>query len=256
MEHPIYALLPLVNSSAAASDFVIRATSAPDLFSFAFLLHHPSLRTHITSSDASLLRIFASGTWADYKKLSAPVQLSEAQTTKLKQLTLVTLAGKSHKLSYATLYSVLDLVDARELASLVVSCVYSNLLSAALDTRAQVVNISAVRAGRDVVGREEILQLKSVVDTWSIRCATTIAELASESRKVREASIKESADVREYNRVVEMINAQLMPRSKHNNDSNSGSNGNNNVAEEGSDAMEIDDGASPMSDSSINKKRK
>ncbi|KAK7207570.1 hypothetical protein BZA70DRAFT_18622 [Myxozyma melibiosi] len=261
--HPLYALLPLVNSPAAAADFVVRATSAPDLFSFAYLVHHPSLTQHLPPPASSLLRIFASGTWADYKALTDAPSLSDAQATKLKQLTLVSMASAAHKIPYATLYSSLDLADSRALASLVVSCVYSNLLSATLDTRAQIVSVSAVRAGRDVVDKRGVEQLKTVIDTWSERCRATIEELALEARKAREASIKQSKDVREYNRVVDQINAQIQSQSGRTGKGGSGhghghgqQNWNGNGSEEvDGEPMDLD-ATSPLSDSSLNKKRK
>ncbi|KAK9368043.1 hypothetical protein V1509DRAFT_624086 [Lipomyces kononenkoae] len=253
-QHPIYALLPLVNSPAAAADFVTRATSAPDLFTFAYLLHSPALTQHLQAGDQTkqyidLLRLFASGTWQDYiSSQSSLPSLTDAQATKLKQLSLISLASKSHTLPYSTLLSELSLPDMRSLATLVVSCIYANLISATLDTREELVHVSAVIAGRDVVDKADISRLKGVIDTWAGRCAETIEDLNNEARKVREKAVQESKEVKEYNRTVEMVNKQLMtPGGKDSGKDSSGCEGEN---------MDIDE-TSPMSDSSgSTKKRK
>ncbi|KAK9237077.1 hypothetical protein V1525DRAFT_404904 [Lipomyces kononenkoae] len=252
-QHPIYALLPLVNSPAAAADFVTRATSAPDLFTFAHLLHSPALTQHLQAGDQTkkyidLLRLFASGTWQDYisNQSSLPC-LTDAQATKLKQLSLISLASKSHTLPYSTLLSELSLPDMRSLATLVVSCIYANLISATLDTQEELVHVSAVIAGRDVVDKADISRLKSVIDTWASRCAETIEDLNNEARKVREKAVQESKEVKEYNRIVEMINKQLMtPGGKDSGKDSPGGEG---------EAMDIDE-TSPMSDSSSSTKKR
>ncbi|KAK9373497.1 uncharacterized protein V1513DRAFT_448893 [Lipomyces chichibuensis] len=255
-QHPIYALLSLVNSPAAAVDFVTRATSAPDLFTFAYLLHSPALTQHLREGDQTkkyieLLRLFASGTWQDYiANQSSMPALTDAQTIKLKQLSLISLASESHTLPYSTLLSELSLPDMRALASLVVSCIYANLISATLDTREELVHVSAVIAGRDVVDKPDISRLKSVIDTWASRCAETIEDLNNEARKVREKAVQESKDIKEYNRTVEMVNKQLMAPSGKDSGKDTPS------AEDGAgEAMDIDE-TSPMSDSSISTKKR
>ncbi|KAK9247802.1 hypothetical protein V1506DRAFT_530710 [Lipomyces tetrasporus] len=254
-QHPIYALLSVVNSPSAAADLVTRATSSPDLFTFAYLLRSPALIQHLqagvqTKKYVDLLRLFASGTWQDYtaNQSSLPA-LTEAQTTKLKQLSLISLASKSHTLPYSTLLSELSLPDVRALAALVVSCIYANLISATLDTREELVHVSAVTAGRDVVDKSDMSRLKGVIDTWASRCAETIDDLNNQARKVREKAIRESKEVKEYNRTVEMINKQLMaPGAKDAAKDTPG-------VDDASEAMDIDE-TSPMSDSSIGTKKR
>jgi len=57
-----------------------------------------------------LLRLFAYGTFQDYKRASSSLpSLSEFETTKLKQLTIVSLAAQSKTLHYATLMKELEM---------------------------------------------------------------------------------------------------------------------------------------------------
>ncbi|KAK9477649.1 hypothetical protein V1514DRAFT_333481 [Lipomyces japonicus] len=268
-QQSIHALVPLVNSASAAVDIVTRATTAPDVFSFGFLFLHPALTHHLRSTADSarhheLLRIFAAGTWQDYVDLIGRdddddddhedqlPRLTDAQEKKLKQLTLVTLAGKSHALAYDELLAALHLPDLTALAGLVVSCVYANLLTATLDTRHQVVRVTRVNAGRDVVDNQAVSRLQQVITTWAGACASTIDDLNSQVRIVREKVVRQASDVREYNRQVEAINKQILApvvKAKAKDKTEAKEDGLRN-----NDLMEVDEG--PVSESSFRKKRK
>jgi COP9 signalosome complex subunit 7 len=68
---PFIILAKSANSPRAAADLVTQATSAPNTYVFAELLQTPAIRALQTSEEyskyATLLEIFAWGTWADYK---------------------------------------------------------------------------------------------------------------------------------------------------------------------------------------------
>lgn len=62
-----------------------------------------------SASILELLRIFAFGTWADYKARAAELpELSEAQAIKLKKLTVVARAAESKLLMYDVLMRELE----------------------------------------------------------------------------------------------------------------------------------------------------
>ena len=68
---PFLALSKTATSARAAADLVTKATSAPNTYVFAELLHTPSVSALRDSPEYAsyykLLEIFAWGTWADYK---------------------------------------------------------------------------------------------------------------------------------------------------------------------------------------------
>jgi hypothetical protein len=68
---PFLALSKSANSPRAAADLVTKATSAPNTYVFAELLHTPNISALQDSAEFSsyykLLEIFAWGTWADYQ---------------------------------------------------------------------------------------------------------------------------------------------------------------------------------------------
>jgi COP9 signalosome complex subunit 7 len=65
------ALSKSANSPRAAADLVTQATSHPQTYVFAELLHTPNIQALKTSPEYAnyhnLLEIFAWGTWADYQ---------------------------------------------------------------------------------------------------------------------------------------------------------------------------------------------
>jgi COP9 signalosome complex subunit 7 len=65
------ALSKSANSPRAAADLVTQATSHPQTYVFAELLHTPNIQALQTSPEYAsyhkLLEIFAWGTWADYQ---------------------------------------------------------------------------------------------------------------------------------------------------------------------------------------------
>ena len=65
---------------------------------------------------------------------------------KLKQLSLVSLAESTRTLPYSQLLSELDIATADDLEELVVSCIYCELIVAALDQKRQQVEVQ-VRQG-------------------------------------------------------------------------------------------------------------
>ena len=90
--------------------------------------HAPSLE---------LLKLFAYGTWSEYKAREAELPpLSQPQVLKLKKLSAVTFAAQSKTLSYTLLMRELQLASVRELEDLLIDCMYTGLISGRLDQQA------------------------------------------------------------------------------------------------------------------------
>lgn len=68
---PFLALSKSATSARAAADLITKATSAPNTYVFAELLHTPNVAALRDSSDFAsyykLLEVFAWGTWTDYQ---------------------------------------------------------------------------------------------------------------------------------------------------------------------------------------------
>ncbi|RGP72095.1 hypothetical protein FSPOR_2940 [Fusarium sporotrichioides] len=184
---PFLALSKTATSPRAAADLVIRATSAPNTFLFSELLQTPAIQNLADSEFAShltLLKTFAYGTYSSYKSTSGLPELVEAQATKLRQLSLLSLARDRQNLSYTALQGSLDLSGPREVENLVISAVYAGLLHATLDAARATVQVSSVAPLRDLAPGA-IPDMTAALKTWSDRCATTLSGVELQIREIR-----------------------------------------------------------------------
>ncbi|GAA5976108.1 hypothetical protein JCM21900_006779 [Sporobolomyces salmonicolor] len=149
-----YTLLAKSARGAGAANLVRQAVAAPGVYVFSELLELPSiddLANHEQhAAHYRLLELFAYGTWADYtaKRESFPA-LKPEEETKLKHLTVLSLASECRVIPYATLLSTLDLPSVPALEDLLIEAIYANILTGRLDqkeSRLQVVS----SLGRDV----------------------------------------------------------------------------------------------------------
>ncbi len=112
-----------------------------------------------------MLKIFAYGTYGDYKATKNLPELGELELTKLKQLTLVSLASKQRVLPYAALQSALHLPDLRALENLIIDSMYAGLLEGHLNQKDSTLEISSAM-GRDI-GPEDVDSMISQLGAWS-----------------------------------------------------------------------------------------
>jgi len=161
---------------AAAAKLVQDATSAPGVFVFAELLELPNIQELSSTQHEpffSLLQLFAYRTYADYlhHKDSLP-QLNQAQTTKLKHLTLVSLAMEKRILPYPQLLEQLHMPTIRELEDLIIDAIYLDVIRGKLDQKAQQFEVEYT-IGRDLEPGK-IESLLTALQNWA---STTSAVL-------------------------------------------------------------------------------
>jgi len=113
------------------------------VFHFGELLSTPSVAALADSPDYQAsyrtLELFSYHTYRQYKENpDAYLELSEAQSRKLKLLTVVSLAEKSSELAYSVLMSELDMGSQRALEDLLIESIYLGLTKGKIDQRAQV----------------------------------------------------------------------------------------------------------------------
>lgn len=133
-------------------------------------------------------------------------RLSDAQSHKLRQLSLLTLSTSPYNLTYENLLSELSLPDIRALEDLVISSIYAGLLSAKLDTLAKRVDVSSVAPLRDL-RPESVPEMVAVLDDWDKRCVGVLREIERQvmevRRKAEEARARDLEDERAYERAME-----------------------------------------------------
>lgn len=133
-------------------------------------------------------------------------RLSDAQSHKLRQLSLLTLSTSPYNLTYENLLSELSLPDIRALEDLVISNIYAGLLSAKLDTLAKRVDVSSVAPLRDL-RPESVPEMVAVLDDWDKRCIGVLREIEKQVREVRrkaeEVRARDIEDERAFERAME-----------------------------------------------------
>ncbi|EGN94145.1 hypothetical protein SERLA73DRAFT_188732 [Serpula lacrymans var. lacrymans S7.3] len=169
---------------AAAAKLVQDATSAPGVFVFAELLELPNIQ-ELTNSEQhapyiSLLQLFSYNTYQDYLKHKDNLPpLNQAQITKLKYLSIVSLAAERRILPYSQLLETLQMPTIRELEDLIIDAIYLDLLRGKLDQKEQQLEVEYTM-GRDVEPGK-IESILSALQSWA---ATTSAVLSTLDQKL------------------------------------------------------------------------
>jgi COP9 signalosome complex subunit 7 len=183
-------------SPRAAIDLITRATSAPNTFVFTELLLSPRIQALTGTADAAyltILEIFCYGTYESYRSTAGLPPLNDAQTLKLRQLSLVSLAQDPANLTYKRLISALELNSAVALEDLVITAIYGGLVSGTLDPKNQRVCISSTSPLRDV-SPTSIPSLISTLHDWSGRCNSTLASLEQQIASIKSEAARRHKD--------------------------------------------------------------
>ncbi|KAH0918212.1 hypothetical protein HID58_025872 [Brassica napus] len=201
---------------------IVDATSHPSLFAFSEILALPNVAQLEGTSDSvyvDVLRLFAHGTWGDYKcnqplvttfrmfryscNASRIPQLSPDQILKLKQLTVLTLAESNKVLPYDTLMVELDVTNVRELEDFLINdCMYAGIVRGKLDQLKRCFEVPFA-AGRDLRPGQLGNMLHTLSD-WlntsenllvsiqdKIKWADNMSEMDKKHRKEAEEGVEE-----------------------------------------------------------------
>ncbi|KAL6494131.1 COP9 signalosome complex subunit 7 [Orobanche gracilis] len=189
----------------ALSSIVVEATSHPSLFAFSEILSVPNvleLEGTENSVFLDLLRIFAHGTWSDYKSDSSRLpHLVPDQVLKLKQLTVLTLAETSKVLPYDTLMQELDVTNVRQLEDFLINdCMYVGIIRGKLDQLRRCLEVHFA-AGRDLRPRH----LGSMIETLADWLSTSESLLGSIQEKIKWADTMNEMDKKHRKEVDERV---------------------------------------------------
>lgn len=231
---------------------------------FAELLQCPQIQAlaHAEPEHAvylTVLQIFSYGTYADYERGTAPPSatshadssqqsqtqastapvpapaaanltplptLNEAQRSKLRQLSLVSLATDRSSLGYDHLTKALQLTDDSQLESLVMAAVYAGLVTGTLDPAHRVVRIGSVAPVRGPAP-DAIPKLHAAIHNWSQRCETALTELNDQIAGIRRAAAARAEEAQRWEAQVQRavdVERRTMPRKEGNTSTNEGSN--------------------------------
>ncbi|XP_009389096.2 COP9 signalosome complex subunit 7 isoform X1 [Musa acuminata AAA Group] len=178
-----------LDAAAPLADLILEATAHPSLFAFSEILSVPDLAKLKGTQYASslyVLRLFACGTWSDYKCNAGSLPaLVPDQVRKLKQLTVLTLAETEKVLPYDQLMEELDVSNVRELEDFLINeCMYAGIVRGKLDQLRRCFEVQFA-AGRDL--RPE--QLDNMIQTLSDWLGTSDSLLHLIQEKIKWADI-------------------------------------------------------------------
>lgn len=140
-----FCILARTQKSRACSALVQQVLSHRKIFLFSELLSVPSvteLKDTEFSTSFNSLELFAYGTYEEYAADRASfLDLNETQITKLKQLSIVSLAEKSSVITYAELQTALYITDTRLMEDLIIETIYQGLISGKMDPKSKVLRV-------------------------------------------------------------------------------------------------------------------
>ncbi|KAE8694195.1 COP9 signalosome complex subunit 7 [Hibiscus syriacus] len=189
----------------ALGSVIVEATSHPSLFAFSEILAVPTV-TELEGTENSVylevLRLFAHGTWSDYKNNSGSLpQLVPDQVLKLKQLTVLTLAETNKELPYDQLMLELDVTNVRGLEDFLINeCMYAGIVRGKLDQLRRCFEIHFA-AGRDLRPG----QLGSMIQTLSNWLETSDNLLISIQEKIKWADAMSELDKKHRKEVEDRV---------------------------------------------------
>jgi len=170
------------------------------IFVFGELLALPSVQELAgTEYDKTFhcLELFAYGTYQDYVRAPTMyIELTDAMRTKLRQLTIVSLAADNKILSYETLRRELEIDNVRTLEDLIIETIYADLIKGKLDQKGEIFRIKGTM-GRDV-RPEKLGSIIELLQAWKVQCealVTTVNASSADAIARREDTKLEQEDV-------------------------------------------------------------
>ncbi|KAL5495840.1 hypothetical protein ACEPAI_1304 [Sanghuangporus weigelae] len=196
---------------AAAAKLCQDATSAPGVFVFGELLEMPNIQELSKNEQAPhfrLLELFAYGSLDDYnnsRDILPP--LNQSQLTKLRLLTIISLALDHRILPYALLLRSLQIPTIRELEDLIIDAIYLDLMRGKLDQKEQQFEVEYV-IGRDL-GPGQVQILLTSLQAWAQTTSSVLTTLDSQLAQLASQELSNKLAREEQERVVQATLAEV-----------------------------------------------
>eukprot|EP01113_Clastostelium_recurvatum_P016555 TRINITY_DN1949_c0_g1_i2.p1 TRINITY_DN1949_c0_g1~~TRINITY_DN1949_c0_g1_i2.p1 ORF type:complete len:286 (-),score=82.16 TRINITY_DN1949_c0_g1_i2:66-860(-) len=194
-----YCLLAKSTKGRACVAVIEQALNAANLYVFGELLDMPNVAQLEGTDNAAhlaLLRVFTYGTYGDYRKQQASLPpLTPNMATKLRQLTIVSLASIQSSIPYTVLLRELDINNVRELEDLIIESIYAGVIKGKLDQKEQHLEVE-YSIGRDILP-EQLQGVISVLSQWAQRSDHLLQMIDEKMRhadKVHEEAVRERKD--------------------------------------------------------------
>ncbi|KIM81784.1 hypothetical protein PILCRDRAFT_821130 [Piloderma croceum F 1598] len=202
---------------AAAAKLIQDATSAPGVFVFAELLELPNIQELSKSEQHtqfySLLQLFSYKTFQDYlQHKDALPHLNKAQVTKLKHLSIVSLAMDRRILPYSDLLEALQMPTIRDLEDLIIDAIYLDILRGKLDQKEQQLEVEYTM-GRDLEpGKiEEVL---AALRNWASTTSAVLSSLDNQLNSLASQGAANAANNEEHEKAWQSTLKDILDKQK------------------------------------------
>ncbi|KAF6751403.1 hypothetical protein DFP72DRAFT_1034223 [Ephemerocybe angulata] len=204
------------------------ATSAPGVLVFSELLELPNIqelgKSEQHSKFLSLLQLFAYKTYQDYvQHKDALPPLNNAQITKLKYLSIVSLASERRILPYPLLLASLDMPNVRELEDLIIDAIYQDIIRGKLDQKEEQLEVEYTM-GRDVEPGK-VGELLEALRSWASTTAEVLTTLDAKITAIANEAATTKTLQGEYDRALQQTLKEVHDR-QNNKGAGSSSGGN------------------------------
>ncbi|XP_069947728.1 COP9 signalosome complex subunit 7b isoform X3 [Cherax quadricarinatus] len=175
-----YILLAKQAKGAAAVQLVKQVLEAPEVYVFGELMDMPNI-TNLKNNPQhapyfELLQLFAYGVYGDYIKESSKFpQLTPTMLTKLRHLTIVSMATGQKSIPLVTLGNQLGLTSTRELEDLIIEAMYTDIIHGKLDQKNGILELDHA-IGRDIKP-EDLPNIVATLQSWCDTCDTMLANI-------------------------------------------------------------------------------
>lgn len=177
-----FLLLAKSAKGAAAVELIKQVLVAPGIYVFGELLDMPNIQELNTSQYSQyfkLLHLFAFGTYSNYleNKTMYP-ELTPAMISKLRHLTIVSLATKDKCIPYSKLLKELDMKNLRELEDLIIDVIYADIVRGKLDQKNNRLEVDYT-VGRDIKPADVDIVIQ-VLQEWTDSCETVLNNIENQ----------------------------------------------------------------------------
>lgn len=164
----------------SAVQLIRQMLESPQMYVFGEFLDLPNIRELSSNCELKpwydLLVIFSYGTYKDYvKERTTLPALSEPMATKLRHLTIVSLATKRKHIPYDMLLSELDMKNLRQLEDLIIDVIYANVVVGKMDQLHSRLEVEQT-IGRDIK-REQLSTMTNILNEWLRNCDNVLSNI-------------------------------------------------------------------------------
>jgi COP9 signalosome complex subunit 7 len=164
----------------SAVELIRQVLESSGIYVFGELLDMPNIKELANNPEYEpyyrLLNVFAFGTYSDYLSNSQRLpQLTDPMKTKLRHLTIVSLATKRKYIPYELLLNELDMKNLRQLEDLIIEVIYANVVSGKMDQMNNRLEIDHT-IGRDIK-HEDLKTVTNVLNEWCRNCDNVLRNI-------------------------------------------------------------------------------